>query len=30
MNKEEPDIVFLIKTKVEKKDWIDNVKEMCN
>lgn len=30
MNKKEPNIVFLMDTKVEKKDWIDNIKEMCN
>ena len=30
MNKEEPDIVFLMETKVDKKEWIDKVKERCN
>ena len=29
MNKEEPDIVFLMETKVDKKEWIDKVKERC-
>ena len=29
VNKEEPHIVFLIKTKVDKKEWIDKVKERC-
>ena len=30
MNKEEPDIVFLLmETKVDKKEWIDKVKERC-
>ena len=30
MNKEEPDIVFLMETKIDKKEWIDKVKERCN
>ena len=30
MNKEEPDIVFLMETKVDKKEWIDKVKERYN
>ena len=29
MNKEEPTIVFLMETKVDKKEWIDKVKERC-
>ena len=29
VNKEEPDIVFLMETKVDKKEWIDKVKERC-
>ena len=29
MNKEEPAIVFLMETKVDKKEWIDKVKERC-
>ena len=28
-NKEEPNIVFLMETKVDKKKWIDKVKERC-
>ena len=28
-NKEEADIVFLMETKVDKKEWIDKVKERC-
>ena len=30
VNKEEPDIVFLMETKVDKKEWIDKVKERYN
>ena len=28
-NKEEPNIVFLMETKVDKNEWIDKVKERC-